>query len=353
MSVPLFGIHRIAFKIDDWLYPSLRDVLVQRPLFIVGLPRSGTTLLHRLLASDEAAFATMPLWELVFAPAVCQKRLVQRLGNLDQFFGRPVARMLTLIQRMIGSRFDAVHLTRLTSPEEDFLGLLPFDGCFLKVLLYPFDQAVWDLGYFQSRLGTERRKMLVATYKRLIQRHLFFRGTDARYLAKNPSLTTWVPALAEAFPDATFIGLRRSPVSAVPSQLSSLREGMALFGNDVTDPRIVSKFINLLSHYWFVLEHCAARLPESRFLLIEYQDLVDSKRNVVERIETRFGSIYSIAGRRRIMTACEEQQSYRSSHLYSLAEFGIDRATLMESFGALPNEGYETSSFTAKQKVGP
>lgn len=335
ICTPVFVLHRVALRLDDWLYPSLRDVQITRPLFIVGLPRSGTTLLHRLIANDRGVFTTMPLWELLLAPAVCEKRFFRRLRTVDGWLGRPLWRILCAVQQRASRSIQDVHATTLHSPEEDFLALLPFGGCFLKVICFPESEDVWKLGSFCDQLAPSRQQKLVATYKRILQRHLYFRGKHFHLLSKNPSLTSWVPALAEEFPDACFVGLRRAPEQSVPSQLSSLRSSMAFFGTDVAEPEIVDRFVNLLSSYWRTLDQANEVLPSTRFRLIEYDSLVGDSYPTVRSTLDQFGYSLSAQGRAALQKACFAQREYRSSHRYCLEEFGLNRERLefvFESF---------------------
>ena len=224
-----WGIHRVAFRIDDWLYPAIREVPVDRPLFVVGLPRSGTTFLHRLIACEDETFTTFRLWELLFAPAVCQKRFIRGVWRLDQWLGGWGEKLVLTVERRVSGSLHEVHSTTLQSPEEDFLSLLPFGGCFLRVLAHPHSEQVWDLGHFCERLTAAEQQRLATIYRGMVQRHLYFHGTNLRLLSKNPTFTAWVPALEREFPSARFLGIRRTPLESVPSQLSSLRSGFNFF----------------------------------------------------------------------------------------------------------------------------
>ncbi|MEO9593695.1 sulfotransferase family protein [Rhodopirellula bahusiensis] len=332
ICIPVFLIHRIALRLDDWLYPSLRDVIVRKPLFILGLPRSGTTLLHRLIATDRQLFTTMPLWELLLAPAVCEKSLLRQMRSIDRRLGSPLWRIyLTVENRLVGA-FQNVHSTTLHSPEEDYLALLPFGGCFIDVIRSPMSERVWKLAYFCEQLDRSRQAKLISTYKRILQRHLYFRGQHQHLLAKNPSLTSWLPALIDEFPDACVIGLRRDPAQSVPSQLSSLRDGMRWFGNDVADPAIVDRFVHLLASYWQMMDRAKAVQPPERFRLIEYQQLIGDSHALISQTMDQFGYCLSEEGVSELQKHCSAQRLYRSSHQYNLEEFGLDQHQLDLAF---------------------
>ena len=65
----------LGFLLDSILFRDCRNLLIREPVFIVGVPRSGTTFLHRLLARDEEQFTSMKFWEILFAPSIIQKKI--------------------------------------------------------------------------------------------------------------------------------------------------------------------------------------------------------------------------------------------------------------------------------------
>ena len=324
-------------KLDDWLHPALRQVPVNKPLFIVGMPRSGTTLLHRLIASERSVFTTMALWELLLAPAVCEKEFLRRLRAIDRSLGSPLWHLFCRIQRIATHSFQDIHPTTLQSPEEDYLALLPFGGCFLRVICFPWDPEVWKLGHFGD-LDPATRKRLISTYKRVLQRHLFFRGSHLHLLSKNPSLTSWLPELLDVFPDACFIGLHRAPEQAVPSQLSSLRAGMAFFGTEVADPEIVDRFVKLLASYWNILRAANRVLPRARFQLIDFEELVGNSFDSVCELLEQFRYPLSEQGLTELARNCSQQRGYRSKHQYSLEDYGLERRKLDLLFAPAEDE---------------
>ncbi|TWT71025.1 hypothetical protein Pan14r_33350 [Crateriforma conspicua] len=330
--IPLGLVHRVAMKLDDWMDPSLDQVAVQRPLFVVGLPRSGTTFAHRLLASDRQTFTTMPLWEVLFAPALCQKRCIGFLMRIDRRFGGPLARCLRWAEDCCFRSLNEIHATRLTDPEEDYLGLIAFDGCFLRVLLQPHSQHVWDLGHFSDRLSPQRKQRLIDAYRRLVIRHLKYRGGNRRLLSKNPCFTAWLPELADAFPDASFIGLRRCPEQAVPSQLSSIDGGLRVFGHRASEPEIVDRFVDLLASYWDRLRWADHSMPQNRFVLIEYAELTSQPSKSVTGALDILSVRISESGMTELRTKADAAAGYQSRHHYDLGQFGLDAKQLSQRF---------------------
>lgn len=336
--VMILLIHRMALIVDVILFPHLKNVEINKPLFIVGLPRSGTTTVHRLMASHSEQFTSMPLWELIFAPALCQKYLCWAGYKIDAALGGPIWKLFGWLQDHLISSFDDIHPTRLTDPEEDYLGLLPFDGCFLRFLMFPYAKSTWAIGDFSS-LPSARRQRLLTTYRSIVKRHLAFRGEELRLLSKNPSFTTWVCDLADEFPDADFIGTHRDLASVVPSQLSSINGGLQLFGHTSKDPWVIRQFSGLLIDY---KERLAAYQDSlgTRYADVDFDVLVSSPESVIEDIYKKFhipprNENDSVVFDRLLMAA----RSYKSKHAYSLYEFGLQSDDVGRGSTTLPSKG--------------
>lgn len=321
--IMVFLIHRLAFSLDVILFPQLKKVSIKKPLFIVGLPRSGTTTAHRLMASHTELYTSMPLWELLFAPALCQKYLIWGLYRADAAIGRPATKAVNWVQAKLAAKLDDIHPTGLTDPEEDYLALLPFDGCFLRVLMFPLAKSTWALGDFSSLPQAKRQKLLTA-YRGLVQRHLVFRGEDKRLLSKNPSFTTWVNDLAKTFPDSDFVGMHRDLEQVVPSQLSSVNSGLQIFGYSAKDPRIVKKFVTLLKLYEHAIKEYTSNLG-SRMLPLDFKAIASAPENAVVALYQHFQlPKRNNLDATRLSDLLAETKAYKSKHSYALSDFGLE-----------------------------
>ncbi len=70
-------IHWICFFLDDIFFPGHKTQPVEKPLFIIGNLRSGSTFLHRLLSRDSETFTSLTTWDIYLTPSVTQKKLTQ------------------------------------------------------------------------------------------------------------------------------------------------------------------------------------------------------------------------------------------------------------------------------------
>ncbi len=72
------AISAVTLGLDHLVYPGHRKQPINRPIFIVGNPRSGTTFLHRLLLG-AGGMASFELWEMLFFPAITARKLLGRI----------------------------------------------------------------------------------------------------------------------------------------------------------------------------------------------------------------------------------------------------------------------------------
>jgi len=166
--LPLFalvqGIHWIGFLLDDVLFRGWRRVQVREPLFVLGVPRSGTTKLHEVLAKDDQ-YTTFSTWECLFALSVTERRFWLGLSRIDTLIGRPGARVLSWIERRIFAALDDVHAMSLTTPEEDYFALMPILSCFILALPFPGFEHLWRIGRFDQALPDAERQRILDFYE--------------------------------------------------------------------------------------------------------------------------------------------------------------------------------------------
>ena len=317
-------LHGLGFLLDELLFPAYRRVGVRAPVFILGIPRSGTTFLHRVMAADPR-FASFSTWEVLFAPSITERYFWRLAGRLLA----PLGRLFGPLRRRLLARMDGIHELGLGRPEEDFLLLCWTGACFLLAFLCPDCEACWRLARFDHALPEKERRRQLAYYRRCLQKHLYFHGPDRRFLSKNPSFTACIRSLREDFPDARFIACVRDPTEVVPSQLSSLRPAMALLGGGSLKPAVQARLIETLHHYYAVLER------ESRgpgFAILAMPALQEELEASVSRLYDFLDEDLSPAFREILAQLGAEARRYRSRHRYGAADFALDEAELAARF---------------------
>ncbi len=325
------GLHWLGFLLDALFFRGYRRVSIRAPLFVLGVPRSGTTNLHAVLAKDPQ-FTTFSTWECLFAPSVSQRLFWRGLGRLDARVGAPLRRLLGVVERRFFASLDDVHAMSLDTPEEDYFALMPVLSCFILALPFPHATHLWRMGTFDRDMPAAERQRLLRFYADALRRHLYVHGEHKRLLSKNAAFAGMANSLAEQFPDARFLVCLRDPMETVPSQLSSIRAGLGFFGVPPHSAPLRERFIAQLAFYYDNLRHLAeAQAPErtvTKTLPELKADLAGALRDTYHRLGLPLAPAFNAT----LEHAAAPARTYRSGHRYDLAELGLDADAIAERF---------------------
>ena len=328
----------IGFFLDGIFYRGYRRQRVKNPVFIIGNYRSGSTLLHRLLASDRRTFSSMITWEIYFAPSITQRKVLRALGMVDRWLGRPIRRFLDTWENRIVGPID-IHKMRLSDPEEDEgLFLFVWAGLFVW-FFFPFIQRDYPFHRFDTDIPAPQRRRIMRFYRNCIKRHLFYHG--GTYLAKNPALSPKVDSLFECFPDARIIYLARNPLEVLPSEISWLSFCWRFF----SDPRErypFRDFVLKMTKHWYT--DSIKRLenhPTDSYRIIRYDDLVGEPEKTVRGIYSWLGVRMGEGVDEILREVTSRNARFKSNHIYSLEEVGLTREFVLREYADV----FETFNF--------
>jgi hypothetical protein len=321
----------VCMLIDNLFFRAYKSQAVLAPVFVIGNFRSGTTRLHRLLAGDTDNFTTTKLWEVLFAPTVTQRYLGRKIARLDRLLGSPVQSAL----RWIEGRWQqqvVMHEIALTQPEEDeYLLLHIWSAMTIGLSAGVLDEAR-PYVRFDEDLPERRRRKIMRFYRSCLQRHLYAGDAKLIYLAKNPALTPKIDSLLHEFPDARFIYLVRNPMDAVPSFISMMEFSWRVLGLDADTPEL-KQFIIDMACYWYryPLERLAQE-PDSRYIVVKYDDLARQPEKVLANIYEHFGLQQSDRYRAMLQSAAAQARDYQTRHEYSVENTGMTQEELNTMF---------------------
>ena len=289
------------------------------PIVVLGLPRSGTTFLHRLLALDPANRG-VPLWELV--------RPLPDGGVVE---GEPdrrreiVARRLESRQKLAPD-VDRKHYARADTPEECI-------WLFAVTLLSPM---FWVLapvyGYLEWYEGQDRIKSY-SEYRWLLQ--VLQDAYPTRRLAlKAPAHTGALDALLKTVPEALLVQTHRDPVESV-SSLNSLFYSLHSAVTDRPDARRTAKANLGLQEREVALNLAARNMYPGLVFDVYYDHLVADPIGTVRGIYDRFGLAWSGAFEDRLRAyVLKNPKGRHGPHRYASAEFGQTDEGIAERFAA-------------------
>lgn len=313
---------RLELRAHRKAHPEVDGEVIARPVFVVGLPRTGTTLLHELLALDPSS-RSPSMWELSRPcppPEPDTYTTDARIAPIDQHLAR--------LRRLVPT-LDAIHRMRAALPHECLAAMAPSFWSYQ----FPFNF------YLPSYLRWCERVDAAPAYRfhRYFLQHLQSRFRRERWVLKSPAHLGQLDALLAMYPDARIVQTHRDPVDVIPSA-SSLHHVMQGLGSDALDPRALGA---AQADYWAraVTRTMTARdrLPDraQQFVDVEFEELLADPIAVVERVYDRFQLPLAPATvdlMRGYLAA--NPRGAHGPHRYSLDTFGLSEAGVAERFAA-------------------
>jgi hypothetical protein len=328
------GFVVLGRALDSVLFPDFRRQRVKQPVFIIAPPRSGTTLVQRLLSFDSDRFVHLKMYQTIF-PAICFQRAVDALSWLDEQFGHPFTRALGWCEKKWFGGWDEMHKMRLNQPEEDdALFLYAFESEAIY-MLFPFVKELWEAG-FPDALRQDQRQKLMAYYRSCLQRHLFANGPHRTLLSKATQSSGTVESLMEAFPDARFITIIRHPYKSVASHVSLFVPVWQAHSPEITRDGPVSQAYAQLAVEWYKhLFNFRMKIDPARYHCIDYRDLTKDPRAAIEKVYDHFGWTMTDHHLAKLDEAAHRQKTFKSTHQYTLEEFGLSKQWIQSELGEI------------------
>ncbi|MBK6644481.1 MAG: sulfotransferase [Anaerolineales bacterium] len=325
------AMHWFFFWLDDILFPAYKNHPIEKPLFILGNFRSGSTFLHRLLSRDSETFTSLTTWDIYLTPSVTQKKITQFVAALDnKYFGRVLHRALFAFDRATLGKVK-IHPISFFQPEEDEnIHMHIWDGYFVT-FLFPFMDEFPDYIHFDEALSPERKRRIMTFYKSMLQRHLYANGAK-HFVAKNPAFSAKIQTLTEFFPDARILYLARNPLDMLPSTVSWINYARGQFTGPHEEYLYIDEILELTQHWYrHPLRHLDAH-PSPRHLVVNYEDLVQRPEAVIRGFYEQFNYPDKPGLPAIIDQAVKETMTFSSDHNYSYEKMGFTRRGIVEMY---------------------
>ncbi|MDR3419327.1 MAG: sulfotransferase [Nevskia sp.] len=311
-------------RIEDYFkrHPEIAAERVAPPVVIVGLPRTGTTKLHRLLACDPR-FYWMAFWESYYPVPFTG----ESLEHPDQRIAKARGDVDLMVKAM--PHLNAIHPMNADLADEEFMLMEHSFLCGLN--------AYADVPGYMAWLD---RQDQTPPY-RFLQRTLQFlqwqkrkRGIVAeRWVLKAPHHLLRMDTLLRVFPEAKVIQTHRDPVQSIPSIASFIHTLWGIY-SDRADPVTAGRDWNdtmkrALEHTM----HLREQLPADRFFDVRFKDTVQRPLEVARQVYAFLGLPMSAAleGRMRDWLA-EGEKTRHGKHEYPPEKFGLSAEQLQRDF---------------------
>ncbi|MGW5108028.1 sulfotransferase family protein [Nocardia sp. NPDC004123] len=298
--------------------PAYTETQVTRPIFVTGLPRTGTTALHRLLAADPQHQA-LEMWLADF-PQPRPPRETWADNPVYQAVDKGFAQ-----HRIENPEFMGVHYMTAAEVEECWQLLRQT----VKSISYE------SLAYLPSYSQWLRKQDWTDAYARhKANLQLIGLGDNRRWVLKNPSHLFALDALMKVYPDALIIQTHRDPVTIVGSSCSLSEQATAGWSTTFVGEKIGESQLELWSRGLREFNTARARYNPDQFLDIEFDELRADPFATVEKIYSKFGLDYTDSARTAMTTLDEDSKSgdRKPVHKYSLADYGLTEDQVRAEF---------------------
>lgn len=304
--------------------PGHADVRIERPIFVTGLPRTGTTALHRLLTGDPG-HQGLELW----LTEVPQPRPPRETWAENPIF------------QHIQAGYEQHHVEH---PE--FMGLHYMSAGMVEECWQLLRQSIRSVSYeclahiptYSAWLSTEDWISAYGRHRRNLQ--LIGMGdTDRRWVLKNPSHLFALDALMAAYPDALVIQTHRSPQTAIASVCSLAEQATTGWSQAWSGDVIGRDQLALWGRGLDEFMAARAKYDDAQFFDVDYEDFVSDPIGTVEAIYRHFGLELTEDAHSSMTTLHAESVSGKGkpAHRYTLADFGLSAAEVDERFATYLN----------------
>ncbi len=321
-SVVLRNLENRLLVTEDWKrHPEMADEEIVKPIFVVGLPRTGSTTTHDLLAQDPDN--RVPLtWE-VHRPSPpperasyeTDPRIAESQAYIDQTSGALIP------------EFQAIHP----------MGALLAQEC---VILQQFDFASvaftnqFRIPSYQAWIETTDLTAVYRSHKRQLQ-YMQWRCPGARWVLKSVGHLWGLDRLFETYPDARVVMTHRDPLKLIASHASLVSMACSM-GSDEVDRREVGR---LWSKSWEnamrkgIEFRRSGAVADARVFDMHFAEMIKDPVAMVRRIYEHFEiDLNDDAAARMQRFLDENPHGQHGVHSYTMEEFGIDPETERERF---------------------
>lgn len=304
-------------------HPEVNDFAPTRPIVIAGLQRTGTTMLHRLIAADPSARALRSWEALAPAPLPGEGERGSRVRLRNAKFAEQGLRALS-------PEFFAIHPVEAAAPEEDVLLVdLSFTSQAPEATMHVPSYARW---LESQQLDHAYRFLKTALGV------LHWQRPGAFWVLKTPHHMEYLRELVAVFPDAVIVQTHRDPQSTMPSFCSMVAHGRRVF-SDAVDPREVGR--HWLRKVQRMLERAQAvrdgapRDARFRFVDVRYASLMKDPIAEVARIYEAAGRALDPRARAAMERARQTDRQHKyGKHEYRAEDFGLSPARIEATFAS-------------------
>ena len=299
-------------------HPEIDDIELQPPVVIAGLPRTGTTHLHNLLAAAPT-FRTMPYWESVEPFPLPQEAGTEpdpRRTRMDVGVG-VINTVMPYFPLMHEMTTDHVH-------EEIQLLANDFSTMLFETLA---DAPRWR-DYYQAHDQTTHYEYLARQLKAM----QFLRG-GRRWLLKSPQHLEQVPVLDRVFPGSIVVFTHRDPVPVALSMIAMITYSARMHRSPVPVEEIAAYWVDRLDQMLTALVRDRDTIGPERSIDVRFDRFMADELGVAEQVYALAGEPFTEPARAAVADYLAAHRRGRLGNVETSAEmFGLEKQCLRARF---------------------
>ncbi len=318
--VILSTANRLNYLADRQRNPSIAQEEIVAPVVVVGMPRTGSTILHDILAQDPDSRAPLT-WETMFPSPPPEPETFEtdsRIEACDATFPGVDAQI---------PAFKAMHPMGARLSQECVTSMA-------DTMVSPLFHNQFRVHRYQDWVDHEADWSRVYEFHEWQLQHLGWKVKRDRWVLKTGAHMWGLEYLLARYPDARIVFTHRDPVKSMTSY-ASLTSLVRSMGSDEVDPTEIAE--DWTARIKRVLEHSISVRtndhPRARFYEMHFQDFVADQFAVVEQIYDAFDlPMTGEAADRMKAFIADNPKGKHGIHRYSPEEYGIDPERIRESF---------------------
>jgi len=321
-------VHNILvtrLRAEDWFcrHPEILEEEIRAPLAIVGLPRTGTTMMHRTIASDHRMYA--PLWYEVRYPVPLPGT---DFRGTDPRVAIAEAEVAAMLEASPG--LAAIHPMDARGPDEEIMLL---EQSFFSTV----PESLAHIPAFGQWLAGQDQRPGYRYLKRLLQflqwQKKRFGQQAERWVLKTPHHLHNPEVLFETFPDVSVLQTHRDPLAIIPSYASMMDSLIAPYAESAPRTAIARHWCDKWARGMRTTMRFRDAGHDERFLDVWFEDTVRDPLAEIARLYAFVGMELTARARTEMERWREmNRREARPGHEYSLEDYGFSAEGLARDF---------------------
>jgi len=285
------------------------------------------------MKSDTYHFSYLKLWELLFAPSVIQKKLVNQVIRLDKKVNGAIYRIASRIDRLLFLTLENHHPMRLLTMEEDhFMFVNTLTAPALWMLAPRIFKQYTVLKRYDDQMPERIRKFDMFYYKACIRRHLYVYGRGRRYLSKCPPNSIRIKTVQATFPGCQFVYMLRDPLYAIASSICLFVQFRKVFllKTDIKYMTSVALEMGDLFHNYPLLE--CGELKGKTLFVVTFNELIKDAHNTFHKLYNNLGIDITDEFEKFLLNSRSMVAQHKTKNKYDPEQFGLTPEMFHERF---------------------